>query len=75
MGILLESNCDDSLRISSKSPEPHIASRKISRKVWQKQKRYCDQVQGKMTSDILTLDTYVLVKWTSFQEKHKVADV
>ena len=51
-----------------------IASRKI-REAGQKQKKYYDKGQAKKASDFLTIDTQVLVKWTGFQERHKIADI
>ena len=41
---------------------------------WLKQKKY-DKGRSKKASDILTPGTQVLVKQTSFQERHKIADV
>ena len=76
MGIILEDDNEDFVRNQQEifRAAYDIASRKI-RKAGQKQKKYYDKGQAKKASDFLTVGTQVLVKWTGFQERHKIVDI
>ena len=76
MGITLEDDTDDFIKNQQEifRTAYDIASRKI-REAGQKQKKYYDKSRAKKASDILTIGTQVLVKWTGFQERHEIADV
>ena len=76
MGITLEDDNEDFVKNQQEifRTAYDIASRKI-REAGQKQKTYYDKGRAKKASDFLTVGTQVLVKWTGFQERHKIADI